>query len=60
MLELKEDINTYEEKNLSLKSQLKAKNDTIKRLESKLKAFRESKSIGVRLEVSDTPNLLER
>ncbi|CAI2366259.1 unnamed protein product [Moneuplotes crassus] len=55
--ELKESICAYEEKNLSLKSQIRAKNDIIKRLESKILGFENTKSISVRMEVEDCNGL---
>lgn len=57
--ELKESICAYEEKNLSLKSQIKAKNDIINRLESKISGFENTKSISVKMEV-DNCNELQR
>lgn len=56
VIELKENINVYEEKNISLQSQIRGKNDIIKRLERKVQAFINTKSIAVKLETNSLNN----
>lgn len=56
VVELKNSINMYEEKNLSLQSQLRAKNDLIKKLENKLKAFVDTKQVSVNLNIQSMDN----
>jgi uncharacterized protein (UPF0335 family) len=52
----KKDISIYEEKNTSLQVQIKAKNDSIKRLESKVKDLANNASITIKLEQNPINN----
>lgn len=47
---LKKDISIWEEKNMSLKSQINAKNDCIRNLESKVAALVNNTTIAIKLE----------
>lgn len=60
VIDLKEQINMQEEKHISLQAQLRTKTDTIKRLESKLEAFKNTKSIAVQLEITEPMNELKK
>lgn len=53
---LKKDISIYEEKNISLKSQINAKNDCIRNLESKVTALINTSSISIKLETDKISN----
>lgn len=60
VIDLKEQINLQEEKHISLQAQLRTKSDTIKRLESKLEAFKNTKSIAIQLELNEPINELKK
>lgn len=54
VLNMKEKLNINEERNLSIQSQLRAKDDTIKRLENKIKTLVDTKSIAIKLETANS------
>ena len=54
VLEQNERNNMQEQNQVSLKSQIQAKNDLIRRLESKVKAFKDTKSIAIELETNQS------
>ena len=54
VLNMKEQLNLNEERNLSIQTQLRVKDDTIKRLENKIKTLVDTKSIAIKLQPTDS------